>query len=402
MRLPRPGRPQPAIRRGATRIFAYQFHGMDTRRRYSRVVDQACRDPDLWTRLQALRDVTAVVLSHQRQGTCPSDRRTYLARMAEPDLPVVRKNLSEGLYIMLDENLGGGVSLQKNIEALPGPMRPANPRSAAKPLNATCCFTPILAALEAGNSLQREAVLAAFDGSFFKGRSFARQPEDMIDVGNDREFGFLYQPELSARSGFRPALDRGPAAGGTTPGLQLASFFKLPGRTQNPEIQTALLRKLLDPNPEVREAARAIVAGDDFNPDGIDDDPGRIALIRSALAGTDESRQAILKLIGRNRRLGTQPEVVAAIRGLLNRDEAAPGLIPLLRWPVIHDAEVLAIILHAWPRLAPSERLQAIEASTGPAGPGRCRGTSRAGYGSPPPGCERPLGRGARPNPAGD
>ena len=42
------------------------------------------------------------------------------------------------------------------------------------------------------------AVLDAFDGSFFKGRSFARQPEAMIDVGNDREFGFLYQPELSA------------------------------------------------------------------------------------------------------------------------------------------------------------------------------------------------------------
>ena len=49
---------------------------------------------------------------------------TYLARMAEPDVPVVRKNLSEGLYIMLDENLGGGVSLQKNIESLPEAMRP--------------------------------------------------------------------------------------------------------------------------------------------------------------------------------------------------------------------------------------------------------------------------------------
>ena len=43
--------------------------------------------------------------------------------MAEPEVAVVRKNLSEGLYIMLDENLGGGVSLQKNIAQLPESLR---------------------------------------------------------------------------------------------------------------------------------------------------------------------------------------------------------------------------------------------------------------------------------------
>ena len=107
------------------------------------------------------------------------------------------------------------------------------------------------------------------------------------------------------------------------------------------------------------------MADDDFNPDGTEDDPERIALIRSALEGTDESRQAVLKLIGRNRQLGTRPEILAAIRGLLKRDEAAPSLLPLLRWPVIHDAEVLAIVLHGWPRLTQPERLQAIEALFG-------------------------------------
>ena len=56
---------------------------------------------------------------------------TYLARMAEPDAPVVRKNLSEGLYIMLDENLGGGVSLQKNIECAARGDAPAHPGGAA-------------------------------------------------------------------------------------------------------------------------------------------------------------------------------------------------------------------------------------------------------------------------------
>ena len=43
------------------------------------------------------------------------------------------------------------------------------------------------------------ALLRAFDGSFLKGRFYARQPENMIDVGNDREFGFLYEPPLELR-----------------------------------------------------------------------------------------------------------------------------------------------------------------------------------------------------------
>ena len=46
----------------------------------------------------------------------------------------------------------------------------------------------------------------------------------------------------------------------------------------------------------------------------------------------------------------------------MKRDEAAPSLLPVLRWPVIHDAEVLAVVLHGWPRLTQPERLQAIEA----------------------------------------
>ena len=96
---------------------------------------------------------------------------------------------------MLDENLGGGVSLQKTIAELPEPLRPAI-LEGRRAVERDVLLTPVLAALERGNSLQREAVLKAFDGSFFKGRVYARQPEAMLDVGNDREFGFLYEPPL--------------------------------------------------------------------------------------------------------------------------------------------------------------------------------------------------------------
>ncbi len=196
------------------------------------------RDPDLWTRLQALRTLRQWFYRTKDTALARRIVDTYLARMAEPDAPVVRKNLSEGLYIMLDENLGGGVSLQKNIESLPAALRPRI-MDARRAFERDVLITPVLAALERGNDLQRVAVLEAFDGSFFKGRSFARQPEGMIDVGNDREFGFLYQPDLRhARNGLRPALFAELPAKAQRQALQLASFFKLPGRT----------RQLLDPD----------------------------------------------------------------------------------------------------------------------------------------------------------
>ena len=159
--------------------------------------------------------------------------------------PVIRKNLSEGLYIMLDENLGGGVSLQKNIESLPAAMRPRI-MDARRAFERDVLITPVLAALERGNDLQRVAVLDAFDGSFFKGRSFARQPEAMIDVGNDREFGFLYQPDLSAlEATFSQLLTAELPAKARRQALQLAGFFKLPGRTQSSSIQIAALAQAL-------------------------------------------------------------------------------------------------------------------------------------------------------------
>ena len=191
------------------------------------------RDPDLWTRLQALRTLRQWFYRTKDTALARRIVDTYLARMAEPDLPVIRKNLSEGLYIMLDENLGGGVSLQKNIESLPAAMRPRI-MDARRAFERDVLITPVLAALEHGNDLQRVAVLEAFDGSFFKGRSFARQPEAMIDVGNDREFGFLYQPDLSAlEATFSQLLTADLPPRARRQAIQLASFFKLPGRTQS-------------------------------------------------------------------------------------------------------------------------------------------------------------------------
>src|SRR5262249_10277295 len=243
------------------------------------------RDPELWTRLQALRTLRQWFYRTNDKVLARRIVDTHLARMADPDAPVLRRNLSEGLYIMLDENLGGGASLQKNIAELPEGVRPGI-REARRAFERDVLVRPVLAALDRGNELTRAAVLAGFDGSFFKGRFYARQPEAMIDVGNDREFGFLYEPELHAlEATFAKLLTADLPAEQGRRVLQLAGFFRLPGRTRNASIQKAVLRRLFDPDSGVRAAARALVA-DDLDPSGAEQDPERIALLQSALEAT--------------------------------------------------------------------------------------------------------------------
>ncbi len=352
--------PDPRVRRGATRVFAYQFYGMDERLDLAARLIELSHDPDLWTRLQSLKTLRQWFYRTNDQAFARRIVDVYLARMAQPDTPVVRKNLSEGLYIMLDENLGGGVSLQKNIEQLPAAMRPRI-LEARRVFERDVLFSPLMAALAGGNDLQVAAVLEAFDGSFFKGRFFARQPEAMIDVGNDREFGFLYQPDRPAlESVFSRLLTAQLPGASRKRTLQLAGFFRLLDGSENAVIQSAVLRQLSDPDPEVREAAQSQVSAS-LDPRGAEGDPRRIALLQAALEGPLAGRDAVLQSIGRNNRLAANPEILGTIRKLIAQPEAAPSLLPVLKWPALADAEVLALLKQAWPRMSQPQRLEAIE-----------------------------------------
>jgi cellulose synthase operon protein C len=352
--------PDPRIRRGATRVFAYQFHGMDERQDLAERLIQLCGDPDLWTRLQALKTLRQWFYRTNDLALSRQIVKTYLARMAVPEADVVRKNLSEGLYIMLDENLGGGVSLQKNIEQLPSEMRPRI-LEARRAFERDVLFGPTMAALREGNDLQVCAILDAFDGSFFKGRFFARQPEAMIDVGNDREFGFLNQPEHSVlASVFTRLFGMTLPARARARALKLAAFFKVLDGSESPALQVAVLERLSDADQDVREAARALVKVG-LDPRGAEADPRRIALLQSALEGSPEGREAVLQAIGKNQRLSANPEILRTIRKLIGRPDAAPSLLPVLRWSVLADSEVVSLLERAWPRLDQPQRTQAID-----------------------------------------
>jgi hypothetical protein len=355
--------PDPHIRRGATRIFAYQFQGMDTRLDFAERLLELTGDPDLWTRLQALRSLRQWFYRTNDKHLQRRIIDTYLARMARPEPLVVRKNLSEGLYIMLDENLGGGVSLQKNIAELPEEMRPRI-MEARREVERHVLLTPVLAALEHGNPLQRTAVLKAFDGSFFQGRSYARQPENMLDVGNDREFGFLYEPPLEELERTFSALFAAvssDSAEARRQAIELCSFFKLPERTSNPAIQRHLLEALWDPDAGVRQTARGVVTRE-LALAGAENDQKIRDSIRRVLGNSTahDKRTAVLAAIGRNNRLRELPEIETAIRSLLPLPDAASVLLPLLGGPEFTDAERLDVLDHGWNRLEPLEREKAL------------------------------------------
>jgi len=354
--------PDPATRRGAARVFAYQFPGMDGRVDLADRLIARTADPDLWTRLQALRSLRQWFYRTADDGLRRRIVLAYLARMAEPDEPVVRKALSEGMYILLDENLGGGVSLGKNLATLPEKYR-RKALLGREAVERDVLLGPILAALEGGNALQREALVRSFDGSFFRGRGYARRPTGMIDVGNDREFGFLHDPPADLLDRTFAALlaaDASPEVRRRS--IRLASFFLVPGRSADPAIQSALLRGLTDPDEGVRGAAAAAV-GDDLALIGAEDDPGRVALVRSAMAGPEAGRRAIVRSIARNPSLLARPEIRADLRALLARDESVAALLPVLAGTTFADAEVLAAIRAGWGRAPdPTSRLALLDA----------------------------------------
>lgn len=356
--------PDTRVRRGAARVFAYQFHGMDTRRDLALELINLTRDSDLWTRLQALR--TLRQWFYRTTDTSLQRRivETYLARMAEPEEAVILKALSEGLYILLDENLGGGTSLQKNLAELPAAIRP-RVLEARQAVERDVLLDPVLTALERGNLLQRQAVLRAFDGSCFKGRTYARQPESMVDVGNDREFGFLYEPPIERLDRtFASLLTLEMPSDARRDAIRLCGFFKLPSRTDSLTIQDELLRSLGDPDSGVRAAANAVV-GDELVLNGLEKDDRRVDLLRTMLLESREARPVLLAAIARNHGLASRREILAVVRNLMTRGESLSSILPFLGRPEFRDDEILGAVARGWKGLRQAERASAIELLSG-------------------------------------
>ena len=220
-------------------------------------------------------------------------------------------------------------------------------------------------------------MLEAFDGSFFKGRFYARQPEAMIDVGNDREFGFLYQPERPAlESVFSRLFDapscRAELAQAKPPARR--RFSRCWSSRKAPSLQMAVLQRLSDRDPEVREAARALVSTS-LDPRGAE---GRPAADRTAAIGARGAAR------GPRRRAASDRQEQPPGRQSRNpghhpqADRAARGRAELAAGPQVAGARRRRGPLAARAGLAPNESAAAARGDRGAARPPCSAGSVRA------------------------
>ncbi|WP_197491116.1 HEAT repeat domain-containing protein [Planctomyces sp. SH-PL62] len=351
--------PDPRVRRGVVRVFAYQSRGLAARDELAGRLLARAGDADLLTRFEAVRALRRLFYDTSDASLRARIIETFLARLAAEGVPIMRKNLSENLYIILDENLGGNISLRRNLAALPEDLR-ARAMEGRMAIERDVLLNPILAALREGSDLQRSGVLQGFDGSFFKGRTYARQPENAVDVGNDREFGFLYEVPLETLDPtFAALIDATRSGAGRRQALQLASFFKVPGRTRDATIQAAVLRALQAPDAETRAEALRIV-GDEISFNGAEDDPARVLEIARLIADRPETRPALIAAIGRNPALSRRAEIVAATAALASLPDSAADLLPILDRLGLADDNVFAAIGRGWDGYDVSRKSEAI------------------------------------------
>lgn len=353
--------PEPRVRREATSLLTRQVHGFEAHAGLvDRLIDRA-GDADFLTRFEAARALRRWF--YRTADT--SDRKriveAVLARLVVERSPLLRRNLSENLYILMDENLGGGVSLQRNLAALPESLREPT-TEARRELERVAILGPILAALRDGGDLQRLGILRAFDGSFLRGRTYARRPDGAVDVGNDREFGFLYDPTIEETGPAFAALFTTNLTGpDLRMAIQLADFFRVPGRTRSPALQAVFLAALDDPDAETRAEAVRVV-GREMSFEGAEDDPKLTAAIAGRIADQAEARPALVAALGRNPALASRPDIVAATAALASRFDASPELLPLLDRLGLTDAEVVAALGLGWEKYETAGKAQALDA----------------------------------------
>lgn len=342
----------PLTRRSAARAFAYQFQEMDGRIDIAREFVGLINDPDELVRLQALRTL--------RQWFYRSDDpefkklviQTVINRMGvEGETPAMRVNLAQNMYILLDENQSGGVSMQRNIRDVPKDVA-ARVLDGRVAVEQSVLLEPVLTAMANGNALQREALLESFDGSFFKGRYYARIPRNMIDVGNDREFSFMFTPTqqyLNGTLGKVLLTETRPAQ--QSRAIELATFFEMPQQGTNEPFQLALLSATRAEDATLRAAARDTVKR--FMQVRIGDGGATAAEVAESLRNGDaELQAALVASVARSPEALANETVRAAVNELAEKritaDEPDTELLPLLDTELLDDRQAMAVIEMSW------------------------------------------------------
>lgn len=348
--------PNFGTRRGAARVFAYQFYGMDESPDLLEAFFPLLADSDLLTRLQAVS-----TLSQWWYRTVDRDVRrrifqAFIDRLADSsEDPIQRFNLSQALYILLDENLGApGTGYGRWIDYLK-PEEQAALRRERRFQEQEILLKPILRVLVEGPPQQRMGVLLGFDGTpFSRGYTTAS-----FGPGNDREFGFEQGHDFEKLgAAFSAALSRQDQAQELAYGLRLGAFFDVFRGENARRVVPLYLNLLSHPDAAVREAAMEIA--DRVSLMGIGEKE-LDRLVRSSsrqlsngpeTQGTPEALMATLKLLRSHPDLLERKALAAIVREAVEEPDTYSIAIPLMASPVFNDQEAQSALLKAWPVLS--------------------------------------------------
>ncbi|NUM53564.1 MAG: discoidin domain-containing protein [Candidatus Hydrogenedentes bacterium] len=359
----------PLTRRSAARAFAYQFQEMDARQDIAREFVKLIDDPDELIRLQALRTLRQWFYRSNDPEFKKLVIQTVIDRMGvEGETPAMRVNLAQNMYILLDENQSGGVSMQRNIRDVPKDVADRVLGGRVK-VEQSILLEPVLTAMANGNALQREALLESFDGSFFKGRYYAQIPRNMIDVGNDREFSFMFTPAqsyLDETLGKTLLTETRPAQ--QSRAIQLATFFEMPQQGTSAPFQLALLSATQADDATLRATARDSVKR--FLQVRQDAENAASSKVAELLMEGDAELQAVLVAsVARSPEALANDSVKAAVRELaearITADEPNSDLLPLLLTAMLDDRQAMAVLEMSWKAVQDkpaAERIPVIQA----------------------------------------
>lgn len=347
----------PAVRRATLRVFTHHYFGIDHRLDIAKVIMERTKDDDFWTRLEALKTLRQWFYRSGDNAFKRSIVDLYIDHMGRPEHSAIRTNLAQGMYIMLDENQAGGVSLERNIARFPHERDRETVLAARRHVEQSVLLEPVLEALYTGNTLQREALLASFDGSFFRGRFYARNPRNMIDVGNDREFSFYHQPPQQILDRVFDSLfaDETLSDDSLAKAIRLSAFFYVPEQTEDSSYHSQLLGFTAHTSAEVREAALEFIRKTAQFAGAHDDAKLVERMVALLNSGNRDVQEAVLHALGRNEALLESPAVAAVIAEKAKDPANASLLLPVLHTATFSDQQAVEILLDLWSKFKGEE-----------------------------------------------
>jgi len=330
-------------RRGATRVFAYQFYGMDERSDLREAFHPLLTDPDLLTRHQAVATLSQWFYRTVDRQIRQRIFQAFIDRLGDPDEDKFqRAYLSQGIYNLLDENLGSpGTGYGRWIDYLK-PEQQAALREERKWQEQEILIKPLLTVLQQGPAHQRLGVLMGFDGTpFSRGYTTAAS-----GPGNDRAFDFEAKAQFEGlETAFAALLSRQDKVEEMSYGLRLAAFFNVFQGEAGKRLAPLYLDALLHSNPSVRTSALDIA--EKVSLKGIQ----QIDVAKLVQAGqTEEGKKATLKLLRFNPELLEQPSMQNLVRDSLVDEKLSTLTLPLLASSRFDDQEVETILVRFWPQ----------------------------------------------------